>query len=1223
MNSSDYSSMNFSHTVQEFTPEDRGPLTLSSSEADRDTLDLDSDSDSDGGFDDSSSLYGGPELDERDIDDNEMEDKRIKMNQALANGTRDFTLAAFDMKFKKAKNLKELKSYIRKDFEHIVFTGKINLEDAKKLLISVSENCEKLLDSRKSVNIAPSVDWLFFQNIKLSSDIFSCLCKVFSYFQLRLLDVQNCKLIDKDLISLSEYLEKAFCLEYLCLKGNSITPHRKFSEALERNRSLKTLNMSNITPSPHQLKYFFDKVVKSKLITLNLSNCSIGDDNCELLCDLIGNKRCRIKVLILNNIELRKDISGISIAEALSHNTYLKELQLMRNELSNESARAFIKAVELSRQKLYRRKDKEKSLIAKMLPDSVKRNMKKPEAVFNNSSLLNFTDFDLRNSYLELDTVNKSLVVLALNENNIDELHLQKGAGYIADAINLLSDVQLNIGRKTLRNCRALRSRESDEEITMLHLLILSAEKSYELDKYIEVLTLFYKKRLFDFKTVCRKKQTYEDLLLNHSRVEIREFAKKLSSRANRFFLNQQPTHVSDTCRVYFGQDMQTKKSIALKDIESTESFQHELEMRSCIANKINQESPGKKTEFHKHILSHIYTSPEEQYFVFPLLGKSLFDVIQSEQNFVSSINSIRHIASNAADSLYQLHSHGFIHGDFKPRNFLKHEKGNWMLIDFDNCFSKGEPVFDNTLHTKFSSAYCAPEIAKHIFCYTSEAEKKRVVADEALDIFAFGVVLFELCTGISLFPSRLLSDNIFLPDVRVELVNWLGIPKEKLDRVFASKQFSENIIPPSSVMYAKDLIQLCLSGDPLDRPSFNQILSHPFFKEPKKLEKKESYVEKTHVFVSHVQAEAAGTVKDIYYYTKRKKCLAWLDMFANDLTVNGMYKGVKNSKSFIVILTKSIFQRPYCVLEFMWAFDLKKTMVPIIEVDDREGFYPFDREEFERDWADDNENFYDTMARNLLAISSLEFTGYLANSSRSIQKAKKVDSKVARVVKLLKDRVKRYLLELMDNKYLIPYRRRNYEAKAMMGEVMRRMMFSPEETLRNEVEEVRKKTMVNEDMIYEAMDFTVIVLKGPEWKNSDDHFTIFIQDIETALRKESDEYELSTLDSTEPYKENSNSPTIFLTLITPGFFGCEHAKTLSQVESQWSSHNPPIVAVQEGWSLETEDEPAVETKFGSIFRHSELLYFRPKDRLAYEYHGLVTEIVSRIKHVGSRLATS
>ena len=91
-------------------------------------------------------------------------------------------------------------------------------------------------------------------------------------------------------------------------------------------------------------------------------------------------------------------------------------------------------------------------------------------------------------------------------------------------------------------------------------------------------------------------------------------------------------------------------------------------------------------------------------------------------------------------------------HGDVKPRNLLRVD-GRWTLCDMDASAALGAPIGERT-----SSAYSPPELARARF---ASATTRLPVAARSFDVWMFGVVLFELCQGETLFaqdvngPSR------------------------------------------------------------------------------------------------------------------------------------------------------------------------------------------------------------------------------------------------------------------------------------------------------------------------------------------------------------------------------------------------------------------------------------------------------------------------------------
>ena len=53
-----------------------------------------------------------------------------------------------------------------------------------------------------------------------------------------------------------------------------------------------------------------------------------------------------------------------------------------------------------------------------------------------------------------------------------------------------------------------------------------------------------------------------------------------------------------------------------------------------------------------------------------------------------------------------------------------------------------------------------------------------------------------------------------------------------------------------------------------------------------------------------------------------------WYDNRADDLTKEGMLKGIERAAAFILFLSSGVLQRPYCQLEIRHAVALKKPII-------------------------------------------------------------------------------------------------------------------------------------------------------------------------------------------------------------------------------------------------------------------------------------------------------
>ena len=134
------------------------------------------------------------------------------------------------------------------------------------------------------------------------------------------------------------------------------------------------------------------------------------------------------------------------------------------------------------------------------------------------------------------------------------------------------------------------------------------------------------------------------------------------------------------------------------------------------------------------------------------------------------------------------------IHRDIKPENILIDENGICKLADFGwadfDCGDKNRKTCCGTLE------YLSPEIINHS-CH-----------DKRVDIWALGVLLFEMLSGKNPFKSFGDDLNKIYNSIQTLNINWNG-----------------KIHP-----LAKDLIKKILCINPNDRLSLDEILNHPWF---------------------------------------------------------------------------------------------------------------------------------------------------------------------------------------------------------------------------------------------------------------------------------------------------------------------------------------------------------------------------------------------------------
>jgi serine/threonine protein kinase len=135
------------------------------------------------------------------------------------------------------------------------------------------------------------------------------------------------------------------------------------------------------------------------------------------------------------------------------------------------------------------------------------------------------------------------------------------------------------------------------------------------------------------------------------------------------------------------------------------------------------------------------------------------------------------------------VHTEGIIHRDLKPSNILI-DKENHQVHICDFGSSRLCSVASTLTREAGTPQYMAPEMYK-------EDEY-----DSKVDVFSFGLILYEILTGSAVFSRQLSRSRVMYQVLKGERPS---IPDE---------------VPPS----IKLMIQSCWSKDPAARPSFSDV---------------------------------------------------------------------------------------------------------------------------------------------------------------------------------------------------------------------------------------------------------------------------------------------------------------------------------------------------------------------------------------------------------------
>ena len=136
------------------------------------------------------------------------------------------------------------------------------------------------------------------------------------------------------------------------------------------------------------------------------------------------------------------------------------------------------------------------------------------------------------------------------------------------------------------------------------------------------------------------------------------------------------------------------------------------------------------------------YDSAEDQYYVVMelLTGGSLRERLDKTLKLKAS--DVLAIVQQVAEALHYAHGEGVVHRDIKPSNILFRQNGDGALADFGIAKIHGATQSGVTSHILGTTAYLSPE------------QCRGEPATKLSDIYALGVVMYEMLTGTVPFKS-------------------------------------------------------------------------------------------------------------------------------------------------------------------------------------------------------------------------------------------------------------------------------------------------------------------------------------------------------------------------------------------------------------------------------------------------------------------------------------
>ncbi|CAN5724929.1 hypothetical protein BH18ACI5_BH18ACI5_15080 [soil metagenome] len=135
-------------------------------------------------------------------------------------------------------------------------------------------------------------------------------------------------------------------------------------------------------------------------------------------------------------------------------------------------------------------------------------------------------------------------------------------------------------------------------------------------------------------------------------------------------------------------------------------------------------------------------------------------------------------IARQIAEALEAAHAQGIIHRDLKPANVKVRADGTVKVLDFGLAKAMdpaGTSSADAMKSPTLTAAATQMGMIIGTAAYMAPEQAKGKVVDKRADIWAFGVVLYEMVTGKRLFEGETVSD-VLAAVLRAD-INWRDIP--------------------------------------------------------------------------------------------------------------------------------------------------------------------------------------------------------------------------------------------------------------------------------------------------------------------------------------------------------------------------------------------------------------------------------------------------------------
>ncbi len=259
----------------------------------------------------------------------------------------------------------------------------------------------------------------------------------------------------------------------------------------------------------------------------------------------------------------------------------------------------------------------------------------------------------------------------------------------------------------------------------------------------------------------------------------------------------------SGMASIYRATDLKNERTVAIKiphpEVEADPLFYDRFKREEEIGKKLDH--PGVMKVYADDDRSRVYMVMEW------VDGRLLRQILIEQKKL--PIDRAIHITLGICEALDYIHSKGVVHRDLKPENIMVDSEDRVKLIDFGIAGSEG---MRRLTFARLTAAMGTPD-------YISPEQVKSKRGDARSDVYALGVMLYEMLTGdvpfhgpnaFAIMNDRLLNNPVPPREVNPEIspqlqeIIYRALERNPANRYASAREMAHDLRDPSQVGVAE-----------------------------------------------------------------------------------------------------------------------------------------------------------------------------------------------------------------------------------------------------------------------------------------------------------------------------------------------------------------------------------------------------------------------------------